>query len=107
MCADRDSVYWGHYFGSNYEAAKQDFATRTGLVPEERIFSDEQLTEIYRCVKDVLDIDFPMADKRTELLEKVCDQIEGSVPNLDERVGQSQNLDGEVADRHDFGQTMY
>lgn len=36
---DRKGVHWGHYYGRNYEGAKQDFATRSGLVPEHKILS--------------------------------------------------------------------
>ena len=40
---DRQGVHAGHYFTENYEAAKQDFAVRAGLVESQRLFSDEQL----------------------------------------------------------------
>ena len=43
---DRQGVHAGHYFMENYEAAKQDFAARAGLVNEQRLFSDEQLAVI-------------------------------------------------------------
>ena len=37
---DRQGVHAGHYFMENYEAAKQDFAVRAGLVESQRLFSD-------------------------------------------------------------------
>ena len=40
---DRQGVHAGHYFMENYEAAKQDFAVRAGLVESQRLFSDEQI----------------------------------------------------------------
>ena len=43
---DRQGVHAGHYFMENYEAAKQDFAVRAGLVESQRLFSDEQLAVI-------------------------------------------------------------
>ena len=49
---DRTGVVHGHYFMENYDAAKQDFATRSGLIQKEQFFSPEQLTEIYRCCTD-------------------------------------------------------
>ena len=36
---DRQGVHAGHYFMENYEAAKQDFAVRAGLVESQRLFS--------------------------------------------------------------------
>ena len=55
---DRTGVVHGHYFIENYDAAKQDFATRSGLIPKEQLFSPEQLTEIYRCCTDSVNEDF-------------------------------------------------
>ena len=97
------SLWQGHYF-QDYERAKQDFATRSGLVQADRIFSDEQLTEIYRCVRETLDGDYPITDERQKLLEDACWKIEGSVPNLDERVQLSNQKQTELAEQ--FDQTM-
>ena len=91
---DRRGVSHGHYFGENYAGAKQDFATRSGLIPEQRIFDDEQLAEIYRCAKETMDMDYPISGKRLRLLEEVCGQIESTVPDLEERVERSMDLDG-------------
>ena len=102
---ERAGVSHGHYFGENYAGAKQDFATRSGLIPEQRIFSDEQLAEIYRCAKETVDMDYPIASKRLELLEEICSQIENMVPDLEERVERSMDLDGIGEAR--FEQTLY
>lgn len=51
---DRTGLCWGHYF-EDYGKARQDFATRSGLAAENRQFSAEQLTEIYRTVHETLD----------------------------------------------------
>ena len=83
---DRTALWQGHYVANNYEAAKQDFAARAGLVQEDRLFSDEQLTELYRRVQETMDSGYPITDERKELLEGVCRQIEYSVPDLDARV---------------------
>lgn len=40
------------------DGAKQDFATRSGLIQKEQLFSPEQMTEIYRCCADSVDGDF-------------------------------------------------
>ena len=55
---DRTGVVHGHYFMENYDAAKRDFVTRSGLVQKEQLFSPEQLTEIFRCCADSVDEDF-------------------------------------------------
>lgn len=100
---DHKSLWQGHYF-RDYERAKQDFATRSGLVQADRIFSDEQLTEIYRSIRETLDGDYPITDERQKLLEDACWKIEGSVPNLDERVQLSNQKEYELAEQ--FDQTM-
>ena len=51
-------VCHGHYFMDNYAGAKQDFAIRSGLIQKERLFTPEQMTEIYRCCADSVDGDF-------------------------------------------------
>ena len=88
---DRTAVTQGNYYdgGDKYEAAKLDFACRTGLVQESRQFSNEQLAEVYRCVHETLDSEYPITDQRRKVLEQVAEQIEGSVESLDELVGQS------------------
>ena len=50
-----NGVEHGNYFGNNYSGAKEDFATRSGLVNEKKLFSDEEYVEMYRCVMDTLE----------------------------------------------------
>ena len=54
---DRQGVHTGHYFMENYEAAKQDFAVRAGLVNEQRLFSDEQIAVIKNACEFALEDD--------------------------------------------------
>lgn len=56
---DHTALWQGHYTDS-YAAAKEDFATQSGLVPKERLFSDQQLAEVCRCIHEVLDGEYPM-----------------------------------------------
>ncbi len=48
-------VCQGHYYGENYTAAKQDFATRSHLMDSHRLFSEEQLAEVYRSIQETLE----------------------------------------------------
>ena len=54
---DRQGVHAGHYFMENYEAAKQDFAVRAGLVERQRLFSGEQLAVIRNACAFALEDD--------------------------------------------------
>ena len=96
---DRTAMTQGNYYdgGDKYEAAKLDFACRTGLVQESRQFSNEQLAEVYRCVHKTLDSEYPITDQRHKVLEQVAEQIESSVDDLDELVGQSNQQELEAA----------
>ena len=44
------ALWQGHYYDNDFGAAKQDFATRSGLVPANTLFTKEQLAVIYDAV---------------------------------------------------------
>ena len=83
---DRKGLSHGHYFNGNYEGAKQDFATRSGLIPEQQLFKDEQLIEIYRCCADTLDADFDLTHEQEKCIKSVQEQIENGMPDIMERI---------------------
>lgn len=84
-------VTHGHYFMENYDGAKQDFVTRSGLIHKEQLFSPEQMTEIYRCCADSVDGEFfELTDKQEEVIRSVQQQIEVCVPDLNERIRQQE-----------------
>ena len=84
-------VCHGHYFMENYAEAKQDFAIRSGLIQKERLFTPEQMTEIYRCCADSVDGDFfELTGKQEKMIRSVQQQIEECVPDLDERIRQQE-----------------
>ena len=88
---DRTGVVHGHYFMENCDAAKQDFATRSGLIQKERLFTPEQMTEIYRCCADSVDGDFfELTGEQEKMIRSVQQQIEECVPDLDERIRQQE-----------------
>ena len=97
---DKKGVHWGHYYGRNYEGAKQDFATRSGLMPEFRVLSPEQMTEVYRCIHETLESDYPITKNRRKLLESVASQIKQSVYDLKDRVNQSNLEEMELGGDH-------
>jgi hypothetical protein len=48
---DRNGVHGGNYFGDHYRSASRDFATRVGLVEEERQFTENEQAAMYAaCV---------------------------------------------------------
>jgi len=87
---ERTGVSQGHYMSNHYEAAKKDFAVRSGLVWEQQLFSPEHLTEIYRCVQDTLDHPYNLTYDREKCLGKIQEQITNLVPDLQQRIAQAQ-----------------
>ena len=96
------ALYQGDYYGpsggaDSYIAAKQDFATRSGLIPKSALFTQEQMTEVYRSIHETLDSGYPITDERQKHLESTAEQIECSVPDLAARVEQSKQKELELA----------
>ena len=77
---DRQGVHAGHYFMENYEAAKQDFAVRAGLVESQRLFSDEQLAVIRNACAFALEADATLSYAEDKQLQSVQEQIELLLP---------------------------
>ena len=81
---DRQGVHAGHYFMENYEAAKQGFAARAGLVNEQRLFSDEQLAVIRNACGFALEDDATLSYAEEKLLCSVQEQIELLLPQQEQ-----------------------
>ncbi len=86
----RTGVSQGHYMSNYYEAAKNDFAVRSGLIDRQRLFSDEQLTELYRCASNELDSNSNLTYEQEKSVGNIRMQIRSLVPDLDERLANLQ-----------------
>ena len=82
---DRQGVHSGHYFMENYEAAKQDFAVRAGLVESQRLFSDEQIAVIKNACEFALEADATLSYAEEKQLQSVQEQIELLLPQQEQR----------------------
>ena len=76
---NRTGLYQGHYYETNYEGAKLDFAVRAGLIREEQLFSVEELTAlrdacIYRGQNDY-EITYDEEKALSAVMEKVEDNL--------------------------------
>ena len=65
---------------------------------QNRLFSDSQLVEIYRCVLETLEMEYSMTEERKTGLEEILDGIQSIVPNLNLLVYES--------NAQESGQTM-
>ena len=64
-------------------------ASDSGLTDQHRLFTNEQLAEVYRCVSETLESAYLITPERQKLLEGVSEQIRWAVPDLPELVSQS------------------
>lgn len=85
---NRAGVSHGHYFGGNYEGAKQDFATRSQLIDHNRLFTPEQTIEIYRCCADALNYGLDLTYEQEKNIKSVQEQIETAMPDILEHIQQ-------------------
>ena len=90
----------GNYYHNDYDGAKLDFACRSGLVRESRQFTDEQLTELYRCIHETLESGYPITREREDILRAAAERIEDSVDDLTDRVMRSNEKELAAAQRH-------
>ena len=108
---ERTGLNAGNCYGppggvDSYTAAKRDFATRSGLIPHSAIFTPEQLTEVYRSIHETLE-NYSITSERQEHLSSAAEQIERTIPDLEERVDISLQKEEEFCDSLDPGQSGY
>ena len=79
---DGNAVFWGDYSPS-YEYLKESFAVRSGLIPESRLFSEQETANLCRCV------DFAKANcetltyKQEQQLDKLEEKLLYGYPSLE------------------------
>ena len=77
----------------NYEAAKQDFAVRAGLVERQRLFSDEQLAVIRNACEFALEADTTLSYAEEKQLQSVQEQIELLLPQQEQEQEQHSEME--------------
>ena len=108
---ERTGLNAGNFYGppggvDSYTAAKRDFATRSGLIPHVVLFTPEQLTEVYRSIHETLE-NFSITSERQEHLSSAAEQIERTIPDLEDRVDISLQKEEEFCDSLDPEQSGY
>ena len=93
---DRTGVSHGHYYEEDFQGAKQDFAVRSGLISKAQLFLPEELTQLYRATDYLLDEGPEPEDGQLKALQTSRTKIEYSVPDLVERLEQSQGQEPQM-----------
>ena len=88
---EKVGVSHGHYYEDDFAGAKRDFAVRSGLIPKASLFSNEELTEIYRATDHLLAEDSNLNDKQIRAIQEARIKIEFSVPDLDPQLEHRQD----------------
>ena len=101
---DRTGVSHGHYYEEDFQGAKQDFAVRSGLISKAQLFSPEELTQLYRATDYLLDEGPEPEDGQLKALQTSRTKIEYTVPDLAERLEQSQGQEPQM-NRKSTGRT--
>lgn len=93
---DRTGVSHGHYYEEDFQGAKQDFAVRSGLISKAHLFLPEELTQLYRATDYLLDEGPEPEDGQLKALQTSRTKIEYTVPDLVERLEQSQGQEPQM-----------
>ena len=93
---DRTGVSHGHYYEEDFQGAKQDFAVRSGLISKAQPFLPEELTQLYRATDYLLDEGPEPEDGQLKALQTSRTKIEYTVPDLVERLEQSQGQEPQM-----------
>ena len=93
---NRTGVSHGHYYEEDFQGAKQDFAVRSGLISKAQLFSPEELTQLYRATDYLLDEGPELEDGQLKALQTSRTKIEYTVPDLAERLEQSQGQEPQM-----------
>ena len=93
---DRTRVSHGHYYEEDFQGAKQDFAVRSGLISKAQLFLPEELTQLYRATDYLLDEGPEPEDGQLKALQTSRTKIEYTVPDLAERLEQSQGQEPQM-----------
>lgn len=78
---DRAAVGHGHYT-ADYEAAKQDFVVRSGLIPEQILFAKEELEQMYSALLFQGKHDDELTFEQEQELHGVIGRLEAISPEL-------------------------
>lgn len=93
---DRLGVSHGHYYEGNFRGAKQDFAVRSGLISRAQLFTEEELTELYRATDYLLEEGPEPNSDQLKAIQTARTKIEYTVPDLQSWLEQIQSQEPQM-----------
>ncbi len=83
---DQKGVNQGNYFEDNFEAAKKDYAIRSGLMPGYQVFNKDELKMIYQSCVFRGQYDGNITWNEEMGLRKLMEKIEDGLPELQDKM---------------------
>ena len=93
---DYTGVSHGHYYEGNFRGAKQDFAVRSGLISRAQLFTEEELTELYRATDYLLEEGPEPNSDQLKAIQTARTKIEYTVPDLQSWLEQIQSQEPQM-----------
>jgi len=84
---NRAAVGQGHYFGTNYEAAREDFAIRSGLIRESNVLTKKQVNAIKSACEYRYENDEDLTYDAGRLLQDTIEHLNESINEREDRPG--------------------
>lgn len=79
---DGQSVNYGHYM-TDYEAAKEDFAIRAGLIDNNKLFTETQLKLIYSSLVSYVGLNENIDYKTEKSIGEILEKINSIIPEIE------------------------
>ncbi len=76
---DRTGVTLGHYYETNYQGALKDFTVRSGLIGENQLFSEEEMSALYGACIFRGKHDDTLTFESEKVLEAVMKKVEDNL----------------------------
>ena len=76
---DGKSIWHGNYY-TDYDAAKENFAVRSGMVDKDKIFSTKELEQLEKCVNFTMRHNGDLKFDDCEFLKKINEKISENIP---------------------------
>ncbi len=82
---DMGGTYLAHgHYTPNYQAAKEDFATRAGLISESRLFTLDESSDIHGCIDYTKENCDNLTYEEDKRLSELQSKLEDAYPSLSE-----------------------
>ena len=104
---NRTGVIYGHYT-DDFNAAKEDFAGRSGLIAKEKIITREQAAEIVTVIENLMENDYALylPSAKTDLLNEIIGNLRYAYPDKESWKKNEQEITSASTAKTIFGEVQ-